>query len=55
MDTFRWLAVETAAVWQYAYPEAAERETTNLVVKTIDRIVLQIVQDNIHQLEKVTS
>ena len=35
MDTFRWLAVETAAAWQYSYPEAAEQEITKLVLETI--------------------
>ena len=35
MDTFRWLAVETAAAWQYSYPEAAEQEITRLVLVTI--------------------
>ena len=35
MDTFRWLAFQTAAAWQYSYPEAAEQAITRLVLETI--------------------
>ena len=41
MDTFRWLAVETAAAWQYSYPEAAEQEITRLVLVTIAPLTTQ--------------
>ena len=35
MDTFRWLALQTAAAWQYSYPEAAEQAISRLVLETI--------------------